>query len=74
MERILTVRELLRGFGEVKKLFLDMKVQTVYVPIGKHERLKLSLEREETPFVQLLKKVEKRPLKGIKRPSQDLFS
>lgn len=74
MEKTLTTRELFKQFSMLKKEFLARKLDTVFIPLGKNQKLKLTIEKEQTPFEDFLEGVAHHPLPLIERPDFDLFS
>ncbi|MBI4235440.1 hypothetical protein HY604_04015 [Candidatus Peregrinibacteria bacterium] len=73
MNLIITNRELLRRYKELKNKLVNGEVDEVAVPQKDGMIIKIRIEKKKTPMQELLEMVEKKPLKGIKRPEEDLF-
>lgn len=73
MNLTVTNRELLRRYKELKGKLLSGEVEEVVVPQKEGVVIKIHAEKKKTPMQELLEMVEKRPLKGLKRPEEDLF-
>jgi len=74
MEKTIKTRQFLREFASIKEALLVSDVQTVYVPVAQGKRLKITMEKEQTPFERVLEIVRKNKFPLIKRPDLDLFT
>lgn len=66
-------RDLLRKFKKLRDGLLSGEIEEVVVPQKNGFFIRLSTEKELTPMEKLLKMVKEKPLKGIKRPKEDIF-
>ncbi len=73
MNRVITNREFLRRFKDLKRELISGSVQRIIVPQKGGVNLSISVEHAETPFSSLVFKVRRKPLNNIIRPSEDLF-
>jgi len=73
MKKEVTNRELLRNYKEIKIKLLSGELEEVIVPQKEGSVLKITAEKEETPFERMRKAIKKRPITYIKRPEEDLF-
>ena len=71
----ITTRELLRNFrqvkahlvqGKVKLIEIEQKEGVITIQFNKKKKAK-------TPFELLLEDIKKHPIKGVKRPTADLY-
>jgi len=68
-----TNREFLRQFKTLKEKLISGSIEKIIVPQKNGVNLSISIERKESPFKSLVKKVKKKPLSNIVRPSEDIF-
>ena len=73
MNLTITNRELLRGFKELKGRLINGDIEEILVPQDDNSTLRISLIQKKTPFLELLDKIKKKPMKTLKRPEMDLF-
>ena len=73
MEKPITNREFLREYKKWKEKLMKGEVEEIEVKQDDDVTLCIRLKKKRTPFEIFLEEVKKRPLKGLKRPEEDIF-
>lgn len=73
MNLIVTNRELLREFKELKGRLINGDIEEILIPQDDNSTIRISLVQKRTPFLELLDKIRKKPFKNLQRPEMDLF-
>ncbi len=73
MNLTVTNRDLLRKYKELKNKLMNGEIEHIIVPQSGNVVIKLSVEKKKTPMMELLEMIKKRPLKGLKRPEEDII-
>lgn len=68
-----TNRDLLRNFKKLKEKLLSGSLDEVVVVQKGGMVIRIYADKKLSPFQELLKLVEKKPLKGLKRPREDII-
>lgn len=69
---VVTNRELLRNYREIKEKLLNGDVKEVVIPQKGSVKLKISVEKQKTPYQQLRELIRKHPI-HITRPEEDII-
>lgn len=72
MNIIINNRDLLRRYRELKDKLINGEIDEISVPQKNQFIIKISLEKDQTPFEKMLSKIKKEPLK-LKRPEEDII-
>jgi len=70
---MLTTREFLRDFKHWKTKLNKGNLETIEIPISEQNIMKITVVRKMTPFERSMEQVLKAPLRGLKRPTEDIF-
>ena len=74
MALTITNRELLRNYKSLKARLVKGHIQQILIKERDGTVYEFSIkEKAQTPFERLAEHVRKHPIKGIKRPEEDLF-
>lgn len=73
MNLTITNRKLLREFKELKGRLINGDIEEILIPQDENSTIRISLIQKKTPFLELLDKIKKKPMKTLKRPEMDLF-
>lgn len=73
MNMQITNRELLRNYRNLKEKLLNGEVDSIVVPQGSGIVVKLTIEKNQTPFERMTKMILANPFKNIKRTEEDII-
>ena len=68
-----TNRDLLRRYKELKNKLINGEVEEIIISQKGDKVIKITMEKKKTPMQELFDMIERKPLKGLKRPKEDLF-
>jgi len=66
-------RQLLRRYKELREKLVSGEVDEIRIPQKNGAILKIVVERKGETLGDLLKEIRKNPIKGLKRPEEDIF-
>lgn len=73
MNMVITNRDLLRKYKELKEHLLNGDVDEIVVPQKGNIILKITLQKEKTPFEKMMERILEKPCKNLKRPEEDII-
>lgn len=73
MNVVVSNRDLLRKYKELKDKLVSGEIEEVEIEQKNNVVIKMYAEKKMTSMEKLLKMIKEKPLKGIKRPEQDIF-
>ena len=73
MNMQITNRELLRNYRNLKEKLLNGDIDSIIIPQSSGVIVKLTIEKNQTPFERMTKIILANPFKNIKRPKEDII-